>query len=163
MSVMDVLIMLALVVWIAVGFGVLVAFLRGFPLLSRLERTLQAFDAVLEILDRHLEPILHRLDRISDDVQDMTVSLRSDVETISDTVERGSRSADRIIERTEQRAAEIDALMATVQEEVEETFLGVASLLRGVRGIRERLGLGGGRDGKRASRRGGKSTQQKSG
>ena len=150
MTAMDVLIMVALVVWIAVGLGLLVAFIRGYPLLSRFDRSLRALDAVLEILDRHLEPILHRLDRISDDVQDMTVSLRSDVETISDTVERGSRSADRVIERIERRASEVDGLLETVQEEVEESFLAVASLLRGLRGLRDRLGLG--RGGRRETR-----------
>lgn len=142
MSALEVLILVALVVWIAVGIGLLAAFVQGFPLLKRLRGSLRSLDRVLDILDRHLEPILHRTGRISDDLKDVTTSLRSDVEALGDTVDRGTRSVERIMDRVEQRTAEIDGLLEMVQEEVEESFLGVASLLRALRSIRKRLGIG---------------------
>lgn len=143
MNALDVLVMVALVVWTLVGIGVLAAFVRAFPMLVRLERSLRSLDRLMDVLDRNVEPILHRVQRISDDLSDISASLRSDAETIGETVERGTRSTERILERAERRAAEIDGLLELIQEEVEESFLGVASVLRGVRGLSERLGLGG--------------------
>lgn len=152
MSALDILLMVALVVWTAVGLGIIAAFVRAYPIMLRLERSLRSLDRLMDVLDRHMEPILHRLQRISDDLADVSASLRSDAEAVGDTVERGTRSAERILDRAERRVAEIDGLLDVMQEEVEQSFLGVASVLRGLRGIQERLGLGGDR-GERRRRR----------
>lgn len=149
MSATEILVMVALVVWTLVGLGILAAFVTAIPILVRLEKSLRSLDRILDVVDRHMEPILHRLQRISDDLFDISASLRSDAETIGEAVERGTRSADRVVERFERRAAEIDGLMELVQEELEQGFLTVASLLRGLRGIRERMGLARDRDGGR--------------
>jgi uncharacterized protein YoxC len=143
----EILVMAALVVWTLVGIGLLAAFVTAIPMLARLEKSLRSLDRLMDVLDRNVEPILHRVQRISDDLSDITASLRSDVDAIGETVERGTRSTERILDRAERRAAEIDGLLELIQEEVEESFLGIASALRGVRGLSERLGLGGRRGG----------------
>lgn len=142
MSVLDILIMTALAVWILVGIGLLVGFAQAFPLMRRWRRTLRKIDRVADVLDRHLEPVLHQVGRIADDLQVVTDSLRSDADQVEDTVERAARSATRVIRIVENRVAELDGLLELAQEEAEQSFLSAASVFRTLRGLRDRFAGG---------------------
>lgn len=143
MSALDILIMTALAVWILVGIGLLAGFAQAFPLMRRWHRTLRKIDRVADVLDRHLEPILHQVGRIAEDLQDISASLRSDAERVTETVERASRSTERTLRILENRIAELDGLLQLAQEEAEKSFLSAASLFRVFRGIRQRMTGGG--------------------
>lgn len=139
MNALNILTMTALAVWILVGIGLLVGFVQAFPLIRRWRRTLRKVDRVADVLDRHLEPILHQTGRIADDLQEITRSLRSDADQVAETVDRAARSADRVLRIVENRVAELDGLLELAQEEAEQSFLSAASLFRALRGIRDRF------------------------
>lgn len=140
MSLMEILIVVALAVWTLVGLGVLAAFVYGAPLLRRLDRTLATLERIADVVDRHVEPLLYRTARVAEEAEQMTASLRSDVEALGEAVQRGTRSADRILDTIEDRVAELDGLLETAQHEAEESFVAVASVLRTVRAVSDRLG-----------------------
>ncbi len=131
---------IGLVLWIVLSLTLLVGLVYALPTLRRLSRLLDRLDNVLERADRRMDPTLEHLRRAADNADYITTAVRSDVESVGDTVDRAARSTRRMLEMAEERAMEINGFLEVVQEEAEETFLSTASLLRALRG-----GRGGGR------------------
>jgi len=129
---------IGLVTWIVLSVGALISMALVLPALKRMFGTMQRLDRVLEAAEGNIEPTLDRLQRVTDDVQFVTSSLRMDVEAVGRTVERATDSVESVLEMAEERAAELNGLLEIVQEEAEETFLSTASVLRAIRGARGR-------------------------
>ncbi|MFQ5889260.1 MAG: hypothetical protein ACE5JR_04310 [Gemmatimonadota bacterium] len=138
MSLFDILITVSLILWILVCLGLIVALGSGLRFLQELRARRERYDRFFEVLERRVAPLLDRAEYVVDNTQYLSSVLRADVETVSRSVSRAARSADRIMEMAEERAAELNGLLEVVQEEAEETFLSTASLLRAIRGARRR-------------------------
>lgn len=136
---MQTLLVIALVVWITVGLALLGVMAYSFPLVQELRSVLLRSDELVGRMNERMVPVLDRLEVITDDVMEMSGSLRRDVEEIGHAVDQGSRSARRIARMAEDRAAEIDALIEVAQKECESSFVSAASVLGGVRSLRDRL------------------------
>lgn len=136
---MQTLWVVAVVVWIVVGIALLAAMAYSFPLVRELRRFLSRSNETLRHVNDRFDPVMDRVEEITDDASHISDSLRQDVDEIGDAVDQGSRSARRIARLAEHRAAEIDALLEVAQEEAESTFVSTASILGGVKSIRERF------------------------
>lgn len=127
-------------VWTLVGLTLLVGMVYAFPILKRTRAVMRRLDDLSRVLDRRLDPILERVERITGDVDHISTSLRDDVEALGDAVQEGADAAERIARITERRITEIDSLLEVAQDEAEEAFLSTASLLRGLQSLRDRFG-----------------------
>lgn len=138
---------IALALWIVLCTAFLVGLAYAVPTLRRLSRLLTLLEDTIEDTRRELDPTLDQLRRAADNVEYITTAVRSDVESVGDTVDRAARSTRRLLEMAEERAVEINGFLEVVQEEAEETFLSTASLLGALRRGR---GSSGGGERKRA-------------
>lgn len=136
---MQTLLVIGLVVWIAVGLTLLAVMAYSFPLVQELRSLLTRSDELVGRMNDRLPPVLDRMEIITDDAMQMSGSLRQDVEEIGHAVDQGTRSARRIARMAEDRAAEIDALIEVAQDECESTFVSTASVLGGIRSLRDRI------------------------
>jgi methyl-accepting chemotaxis protein len=94
-------------------------------------------NAILKDLRRavhqNLGPVSDRAKAISDNVEFITQSLRTDVEKLTGSVRGLSERLQLASDRMEERIEEFNALMEVVQGEAEDVFLDTASTVRGVR------------------------------
>lgn len=131
--------MIAVIVWTAVGLGLLAAMFYSLPLMRDLRTFLDRGNRLLDRTNDRFDPIVNRLERLTEEAGEVAGSLRRDADRIESAVDEGTRSARRIARLAENRVAEIDALLEVAQEEAESSFVSAASLVGGVRDLRERL------------------------
>lgn len=136
---MQTLWVIGLVVWIAVGVALLAVMAYSFPLVKEVRTFLNRSNELIARTNERIDPVMDRIEDIVEDAGEMSASLRKDVSEIGGAVDEGSRSARRIARIAENRVTEIDALLEVAQEEAESSFLSAASLLGGVRSLRDRL------------------------
>lgn len=136
MDPIELLIVVALVLWIVLCLVAIGGLFWAVPALRRLYRLLGRLDRVLEASERKMEPVLDHLRRSADDLDYITSAVRSDVETVGDTVDRAARTTRELLALAEERAVEINGFLDVVQEEAEESFIATASVLRAIRGRR---------------------------
>lgn len=134
MDPMQLLIIAALVLWILLSLLLIASLVTALPTLRRLASLLRRTDRFLEQTEREIGPVLDHLRRSADDLDYITSAVRSDVESVGDTVERATRTTRTLIELAEARAVEINGFLEVVQEEAEESFYSTASVLRALRG-----------------------------
>lgn len=151
MDIIGVLTVVALVLWIVLGTGVVVGLFVAFPTLRRVSQLVSHLDRTLQRTEGRIQPVIDHLERSADNMDYVTSVLRSDVDTMGDTVEHAAATTRRMIAMAEERASEIHGFLDVVQEEAEQTFLSTASLLRAVRGERRRPVAGDGDRGERRS------------
>jgi hypothetical protein len=141
----EILIHVGLIIWILIGGGLIVGLLIGGP---QLLRTLREFDDVADVVKNRVIPVLEHSDTVLDQLGRVTNVLLEDIEVVDDTIIRAAESIERMVELTEERVSEVNALVSVAIEEAEDTFLSTASLLRAVRAggrkKRKRRWLGGG-------------------
>lgn len=136
---MQILLIIGLIVWIVVGLALLAAMAYSFPLVQDLRSLMRRSDRLAGKMNDRMAPVMDRVETITDDASYISGSLRQDVEEIGHAVDQGSRSARRIARMAENRAAEIDALIEVAQEECESKFVSTASILGGVKSLRDRF------------------------
>lgn len=151
MDVVEVLTIVALVLWIVLSLSVIAGVAAAFPTLRKLGNLVTHLDRTIQRTEGKLEPVIDHLERSADNVDYVTSVLRSDVDRMGDTVEQAAESTRRMLEMAEERASEIHGFLDVVQEEAEQTFLSTASFLRAVRGERRRSVVGDGDPGDRRS------------
>lgn len=134
MDPMQLLIIAALVLWILLGLLLIAGLVTAVPTLRRLASLLRRTDRFLEQTEREIGPVFDHLRRSADDLDYITSAVRSDVESVGDTVEQATRTTRTLIELAEARAVEINGFLEVVQEEAEESFYSTASVLRAIRG-----------------------------
>lgn len=135
MDPMQLLIIAALVLWILLCLLLIASLVAALPTLRRLASLLHRTDRFLEQTEREIGPVLDHLRRSADDLDYITSAVRSDVESVGDTVEQATRTTRALIELAEARAVEINGFLEVVQEEAEESFYSTASVLRALRGM----------------------------
>jgi len=136
---MQTLLMIGLVVWIVVGLGLLGGMAYILLLVREFASLLRRSNQIAGKMNDRMVPVIDRVEKIADDASHISGSLKQDVDEIGRVVDEGSRSARRIARMAESRAAEIDALIEVAQDECESTFVSTASVLGGVRRLRDRL------------------------
>lgn len=136
---MQTLLVIALVVWILVGLALLGAMAYSLPLVQELRSLMNRSDRLVDKMNDRVGPVMDNVETMTDDALHISGSLRQDVEEIGHAVDQGSRSARRIARMAENRAAEIDALIEVAQEECESKFVSTASILGGVKSLRDRF------------------------
>ena len=98
------------------------------------------FRQLAEILDgvRHdLGPLIERTRGVMQNAEEVSATVRNDVERLSETAERFEAQLREVADIAGRRVREFDALLGAVQEEAEDLFLTTASAARGIRaGVR---------------------------
>jgi uncharacterized protein YoxC len=132
-SVMAVAVLVTLV-------GILLALRQMGKLSERMAR-------VVESLDRDARPTLESVRRAADDASQVVHTVRDEVQALSGTSRDVRQRVERAAAALEDRFVEFDTLLDILQDELEETVLDVAALLRTtrrgaglVRGFRRVLG-----------------------
>ncbi len=134
MGLLQILGIIALALWILITLGIVAVLVRALPALRRFDGVVGRVNTLLEATEGRLTPILDHLEDVTDDIQFVTASVRTDVQSVGRLMERATDTAEDILDMAEERAAEINGLLEVVQEEAEETFLSTASVLRALRG-----------------------------
>ena len=129
----ETFVVIGVAMWIPVSVGLLVCLVYMAVLLRRTRQPLERVAAVAQHLERDLQPLLHNVERSSEDVQHIISGLRNDVSDVGRTMRRASESTGAMLDLVEERVVDMAALMEVVQEEAEQTFFSTASLLRGLR------------------------------
>jgi uncharacterized protein YoxC len=94
------------------------------------------------LLDRvyaDLTPLIRNTTSISDNVVQVTNTIRDDIRNVSTTIETVNKTMRDAMASTEQRVQDFNALLAVAQEEAEQLFLSTASTVRGVQRSAEAL------------------------
>lgn len=101
------------------------------------------------------DPLLDRGKSIADNVEFVTLAVRTDVQRMNASVKALTERLHQASDHMEERIEEFNALMEVVQSEAEDLFLGTAATVRGVQAGARRLGEA---EGRRGSRPGGPVT-----
>ncbi len=94
--------------------------------LKRLERSLQD-------IGRDARPVLDRARAIGENLNFIVMSVRKEVDRVSDTIALANDRLEDVIEAAEERVQDLNALIDVVQGEVEDTVITATSALRGIR------------------------------
>jgi uncharacterized protein YoxC len=116
-----------------IALAVLVMFAGILAALRQMGKLFERMTRVVESLDRDARPALESVRRTADDAGQMVHTIRDEIQALSGT----SRDLRQRVERTaaslEERFVEFDTLLDILQEELEDTVLDVAALLRTTR------------------------------
>ena len=130
--------------WAAVVVGLF--FLILLPLLLLLLVQLRKLDRTVRQLGekglRRVDPLVEGGKNIADNVEFVTMAVRTDIEHLHGSVRSLSERLQQASDRMEERIEEFNALMEVVQSEAEDIFVGTAATVRGVRAGARQLGEG---------------------
>ena len=120
---------------VVIAIALIALLLVSFTILIRFNRAIE--DLRIRAQDT-IGPVSDRAKTISDNLEFITQSLRSDVEKLDSSIQVLSDRLNKVSGHIEDRIEDFSALIEVVQREVEELFLDTASTLRGFRaGARE--------------------------
>lgn len=148
MTFYDILVHVALIVWTLIGLGSLISAAIVGP---QLLRTMREVDDMADIVKHRALPALEQSHDILDQLSRVSTALADDFEIVDHTIIRAAESVERMVELTEDRVAEVNALLSVAIEEAEDTLVTTGGLIRGVKAI-----LPGGRKRKKSWLPGGK-------
>lgn len=135
MAFYDVLVHTSLVLWIIFGSGLIISLILIVP---RILRAFSELDRLTDALTNRMLPILERLDGAVQDFGKISDAALAGVERIDETVVQVSDSVERMLDVTEDRISEINALVTVAIEEAEDTFVSTAGILRAIGGRSDR-------------------------
>jgi uncharacterized protein YoxC len=115
----------------AIVFLVLIVIL--IPTVLKFRRTTAKFEAVLDHIERNIDPVAKHASRIADNIDYITTSIRADVQDLRKTLLTANDGIRDVIESSERRLHELGAVLRVVQEEAEHAFVSTASTIEGVR------------------------------
>jgi len=120
---------------VVIAIALIALLLVSFTILIRFNRAIE--DLRIRAQDT-IGPVSDRAKTISDNLEFITQSLRSDVEKLDSSIQVLSDRLNKVSGHIEDRIEDFSALIEVVQREVEELFLDTASTVRGFRaGARE--------------------------
>jgi uncharacterized protein YoxC len=111
----------------------LVLMLILIPALVKFRKTAEKLDAVLDHIERNIEPVSKHAAHIADNVDYISTSIRADVQELRRTLLSANTGIREMLESSERRIHELGAVLRVVQEEAEHAFVSTASTIRGVR------------------------------
>jgi methyl-accepting chemotaxis protein len=120
----------ATIVLALVVLGVLGVLLAVLLQVRRLSRSLTD---VAKRLERDAGPVVDRAKSVAENVDFISAAVRTDVESLNDTVSRLNARLAQASQRMEERIQDFNALVDVIQSEAEELALDTAAAVRGVR------------------------------
>lgn len=117
-------------VLVSIALIVLVAIL--IPAALSLRRATDKASRLIDKLSGQITPFATRANRISDNVDSITSTVRAEVEEVSRTVRYVAERARLGVEGVEQRVGELNALISVAQNELEHAVVSTAATLHGV-------------------------------
>lgn len=132
MTLYDILIHAALIVWTLIGLGALIGMTVVGP---QLLKTMRHMDDMADIVKNEALPTLEQSQRVLDQLSLISTTLVDDLEVVDHTIIRAAESVERMLELTEDRVAEVNALASVAIEEAEDTLVSAASIVRAVRAL----------------------------
>lgn len=127
MTFYELLIHTALIVWTLLGLGTLIGMVVMLP---QILRTMREVDDMADIVKHRALPVLEQSEEVLDQLSRISATLADDFEVVDHTIIRAAESVERMIELTENRVVEVNALLSVAIEEAEETFISFGGLLR---------------------------------
>jgi uncharacterized protein YoxC len=103
------------------------------PVAFHSRRTYRKVSHLLDRIYGDVTPIMQHANQITDNVNFITTSIRTDVAMVSEAITSANDRVQQAAALTERRMNEFNALLAVVQQEAEQLFLSTASTVRGVR------------------------------
>ena len=101
--------------------------------LGRIVLRLKRLDESFHDLTRDARPVLDRARAIGENLNFMVMSVRKEVDRVSETISLANDRLEDALESAEERVQELSALIDVVQDEVQDTVLTATSTLRGIR------------------------------
>lgn len=117
----------------AIALSVLILMVGGAVMLRRLDALSRGVTRLVETLDHDARPALDAVRRTADEASRVAVLVRSEAEGYADQSQRLRGRVDRFVGSLEERLLEFETLLDVLQEELEETVLDVAAVLRTTR------------------------------
>jgi len=99
----------------------------------RIMRSMQKLEAALDTIGKDARPVLDRARAIGENLNFIAMSVRKEVDRVSDTLAFANERLEDAVEAAEERVQELTALIDIVQGEVEDTVITATSTLRGIR------------------------------
>lgn len=127
MTFFDILLHTALIVWTLIGLGVIVSMMIVGP---QLLRTMREVDDMADAMKTRVLPVMEESQQLVDQLTKITAVISDDIEVVDHTIIRAAESVERMVELTEDRVAEVNALLSVAIDEAEETFISTAGLVR---------------------------------
>jgi len=131
----DILVHTSLVLWIMIGSGLIISLIVIVP---RILRAFSEFERLTDTVTNRMLPILERLDGAALDFGKISDAALASVERIDETIVHVTDSVERMLDVTEDRVSEVNALVTVAIEEAEDTFLSTAGILRAIGGRGDR-------------------------
>lgn len=103
------------------------------PTVLKFRRTATKLDAVLDLIQRGIDPVSTHASNIADNIDYVTTSIRADVQDVRKTLLVANEGVRDLVDSTQRRMHELSAILRMVQEEAENAFVSTASTIRGVR------------------------------
>jgi uncharacterized protein YoxC len=103
------------------------------PAVVKFRKTAAKFEAVLDHIERSIDPVTMHASRIADNIDYITTSVRADVQVLRKTLLVANDGIRDVIESSERRLHEMGAVLRVMQEEAEHAFVSTASTIAGVR------------------------------
>lgn len=101
--------------------------------INKITRRLRSVDRALGEIGRDARPVLDRARAVGENLNFIVMSVRKEVDRVSDTISVANDRLEDALEAAEERVQELGALIDVVQGEVEDTLLTATSALRGIR------------------------------
>ncbi len=98
-----------------------------------LRRAAAKIEAIVGRVSGQLDPVMGHARSIADNADYISTVVRGDVGKVSGTLTRANDSLNTALDATDRRIRELAALLRIFQDEVEQTLVSGASMLRGVR------------------------------
>jgi len=103
------------------------------PAVVKFRKTASKFEAVLDHIEKSIDPVTRHASSIADNIDYITTSVRADVQAIRKTLLVANDGIREVLESSERRLHELGAVLRVVQEEAEHAFVSTASTIAGVR------------------------------
>ncbi len=103
------------------------------PAVWSFTRSLRQLRSLLDRVYDEIGPLTGHANRIAANVEEITETVRSEVARVGETVAHANRGLHQIVESTERRLDDFNALVQVAQQEVERAFVTTAATVRGVR------------------------------
>jgi uncharacterized protein YoxC len=103
------------------------------PAVVKFRRTAAKFEAVLDHIEKSIDPVTKHASNIANNIDYISTSIRADVQAVRKTLLVANEGIRDVIDSSERRLHELGAVLRVVQEEAENAFISTASTVRGVR------------------------------
>ena len=103
------------------------------PAVVKFRKTATKFEAVLNHIERSIDPVTKHAANIANNIDYISTSIRADVQALRKTLLVANEGIRDVVDSSERRLHELGAVLRLVQEEAEHAFVSTASTVRGVR------------------------------